>query len=252
MKLGWSKVISAFSLLLALGCESTGVGNPFRQTSLEMVSSDSVEPDAVDPAAGLPDGALEHAVLVVGRLELEPCEASGSTEVVHGPFVVDLVTGEMEPRIDPIATPEGGFCSMAAFLAPAERPASLLGRSIFLSGQREDGVKFLVYAEANIVLRVLAREGESFGATDGERLFWAFRPRRWLERAEVDGALVDSDSGGQRFVIVDANRHPLLYEALLLRIGGRSGLYRDLNESGVLDVGELTDGWVGIGLGTVE
>jgi hypothetical protein len=245
-----SSLTSGLALQL-VACESTGVGNPYRETSLELVATDSAEPDAEDPDAGLDEGALEHAILVVAGLEFEPCDPGLEKVRLEGPYIVDLVAGQVEPRLPLIPTPIGGFCALAAPLAPAERPASLAGRSIFLSGHRSDGVPFLVYAAANITVRVQARDGQAWGYDDAHPLLWAFRPRRWLELDEANQAEPD-ETDGQRAVVIDSNRHPLLYLAILTRIGGRSDMYRDLNQNGRVDTAELENAWVGSGLGTTE
>jgi hypothetical protein len=245
--------IALFSVVSALSsCTSTGVGNPFRETSFEFVASESPEPAAVDPEAGLAEGALDHALVVIAQLALAPCDESLANVVVGGPFVVDLVSGDGAPELSPVPTPEGGFCALEAPLTPARRPAAIAGRSIFLSGQRSDGVPFLIYAAAELTLRVEARAGEAWGEADGDALLWAFRPRRWLEQSEVDSAEINAQDGGLDVVIVDSNRHPLLYSAILTRIGGRSGMYRDLNKNRRVDLSELENAWVGIGLGTTE
>jgi hypothetical protein len=232
-------------------CESTGVGNPYRETSFEIVATESPEPDAEDPNSGLAVDALEHAILVVAQFEFEPCDSNFDTVAVDGPFVVDLMAAKVEPKLPPVATPPGGFCALAAPLAPAKRPASLAGRSIFLSGRRADGAPFLVYVSADITLRAEARDGQAWGYDDPHPLLWAFRPQRWLEQSEADEAELE-DAEGQRAVVIDADRHPLLYLAILARIGGRSDIYRDLNDNSKLDSTELDNGWVGRGLGTTE
>lgn len=241
------------ALLLTLsGCTSTGVGNPYRETTFDLVSLDTSEPDATDPDAGLAEGALEHAVLSIGRLELSPCDGSASQTTVEGPIVVDLITGEVAPKLPPIPTPEGGFCSLSAPLAPARRPPGVAGRSIFLSGQRSDGVRFLIYAAAEITLRVEARDGQAWGEVDGDALLWAFRPHRWVKQAEADSAEINAQEGELGVVVIDSSRHPLLYLAVLARIGASSGVYRDLNKNGQIDRTELDRAWVGVGLGTTE
>jgi hypothetical protein len=52
---------------------------------------------------------------------------------------------------------------------------------------------------------------------------------------ELDKASTSPTDGGVPAVVIDADRHPVLYAALRRRIAGRSTLYLDKNHDGKLD-----------------
>lgn len=244
-------LLLAASCGASAGCTSTGVGNPApKQMTLELSMDEEPEPEATSPDMALPHGSVERAVLVLGEVRLEPCDPSLDPVVSQGPFVVDLIAGTSTPSLPVVDAPEGGFCSLAAPLAPAKRPASLTGRSLFFSGKRADGTPFLLFASASATLRVEARGDGAWARDDSEALLWAFRPRRWLDAMELDTAETDMAQPG--LIVIDANRHPLLYVAILSRLAGRSSLHSDINEDGVLQDDERSNAWVGIGLGTTD
>jgi hypothetical protein len=154
---------------------------------------------------------------------------------VPGPFVLDLVRRETSPAVPPVVPPAGGFCGIDAPLAPATAPAALAGRSLFFDGVRADGTLFLVYADMQATLQLRAPAGVSWNSTQTPTLLWAFRPRRWLNRKEVDEADSMPWDGGARAIVIDVDRHPVLYGAIRNRLAGRSTLYGDLNSNGSID-----------------
>lgn len=244
------------------GQSSTGVGNPSASFSLS-IFNDEEEADGVGGAqnaagapgdanagatsdAGAPSapvedvplarGQIRKALLSFGELRFRACNADDY--VVTEPIVVDLIEKRTNPPLPEIPDVEGGYCGIEAKLAPARREANLVGRSLFFSGTRADGTRFLLYADVQATLRLRA---PSVTPMSGKtpNLIWAMRPRRWLNKAEVDSA--DSELfDGERTVVIDVDRHPLLYAAIRTRLAGRSALYPDLNDNGVLDADERT------------
>jgi len=195
----------------------------------------------------LPQGSIDHAILVLRELTWVPCDPSKDELQMTGPFTVDLVTQSTDPPLPPVTPPEGGFCRLRAPLAPANDSAALAGRSIFFSGVRADGTRFVVYANMIATLR-LRNHGEAiWDGSDTPRYLWAMRPHRWLARSELQGldtVAWDDD----RAIVIDVDRHPLLYWAIRRRLAGRSTLYADLNENGQIDPDERTGrGLVGDG-----
>jgi hypothetical protein len=240
-----------FASLVALACNSTGVGNPapVETLSLGLVSDSEPEPDATDPDDQIAAKALQHAVLVFGELCWLPCSSEEDAVVVPGPMVVDLVEGSVEPRLPNVPVPPGGFCGLDAPLTPAMAPAALTGRSIFFSGERSDGTLFLLYANMALTVRVRARPGVVWDAGTAPALLWAFRPRRWLSESQLDIEESAPLGRARRVIAIDIDRHQLLYAAIHRHIGERSSLYADLNDTGRLDDGEREeDNWLGQGL----
>jgi hypothetical protein len=248
-----SRYLGLVSLLSLAGCESTGVGNPGPQTiELALAVDDSPEPEAADPDQTLPVGSLERALLVLGSLRWVPCDSNQPAVVDEGPFVVDLVAGNVAPAFAPVEVPAGGFCGLDAPLQPLEEPASLAGRSLIVVGQRTDGIRFLIFASPEATLHLETRDGAWTG-TQNPYVIWAVRPRRWLAPSELDGVDPVTLVDGSQVVAIDADRHPLLFAALLSRLAGRSSLYDDANGNGRLDGTERSDAaWLGSGLDTVD
>jgi hypothetical protein len=250
----------------ALACSSTGVGNPVTGTlSLAIVSDDedgpaaepapavlndaaasALAPDGSAPVEPLPRGSLQRAVLVLGSVRWLPCDASAEVVTQSGPFMVDLIAGETRPALPELRVPEGGLCGFDAPLAPG-RSAELLGRSLLFSGVRMDGVRFVLFANMRATLRVRPASGEVWGdAADHQALLWAMRPRHWAAAQELQNEDV-SDAGGQRTLVIDADRHPLLWALIRARLASQSGMFLDRDGNGVLDAGERSAGEVGTG-----
>jgi hypothetical protein len=246
----WAALLAAIALL---ACNSTGVGNPAPELALALTSDPEPEPDASDPEQELAPRAVSHAVLVFAELRWLPCSSENEAVVVPGPMLVDLVTGRVEPPPPSVLVPEGGFCGIDAPLTPAQSPAALTGRSVFFSGERDDGTLFLLYANMVGTVRIRARTGVVWDTDTAPALLWAFRPLRWLDRSELDAEASAPLVQNRRVIAIDVNRHELLYEAIRNNIGGRSSLYGDRNANGRLDPDERADhNWLGEGLAGLD
>lgn len=256
-----SKCVAAALALAACGpsgTSSTGVGNPSVSFSLSIVN-DADEPELAggqsnagapgnsdaeasagasvsEPELPLARGQVQNAWLSLGAIEFLPCDSSLQGPKLPGPFVVDLLGQRTMPELPPIPEVEGGYCGIDAPLAPAQRQGTLLGRSLFFDGVRADGTRFLLYANMRAVLRLRAKYARPL-TTETPNLLWGLRPRRWLSTAEVDTAESDLFDGA-RTVVIDADRHPLLYRKIRARLAGRSALYPDRNENRVIDTDE--------------
>jgi hypothetical protein len=241
-------------LLLLCACNSTGVGNPpapAASVKLSVVRDDELEPglDAEggagsggapgsEPEASLPRASIQKAIVVLGALRFLPCDPADGVTELSGPFVVDLVSGATFPEIPSVEVPASGFCGLDAPLAPARAPASLLGRSLLFHGTRVDETPFLVAADMRATLRLRAPDGVSWGGPAGEErmLFWAMRPRRWLSPPELDGLEATELEDGSRAIVIDVNRHPLLFLLLRMRLATRSTVHEDVNRDGTFGV----------------
>jgi hypothetical protein len=267
---GWLAAL----LPLAFACSSTGVGNPGPAStgtlSLAIVSDDELEdaqplqpvalaatgadagaalPGSTDPQGliePLPRGSLQRAVLVLGSVRWIPCDAAGEVITQSGPFIVDLLAGETRPALPTFAVPQGGLCGFEAPLAPARTSAEIVGRSLWFSGVRADGVRFVLFANMRATLRVRAPRGQAWGGGDDESLLWAMRPRRWAAAKELADAET-SGTGGPRTLVIDADRHPLLFALIRARLASQSGMFFDRDRDGALDAAERSEGEVGTG-----
>ncbi len=255
---GW---LGPWLLALGLGCGSTGVGNPGETgtLSLAIVSDDddtALESSASSPATDasdataavvpLPRGALERAVLVFGSIRWLPCDVAEPVITQSGPFLVDLVAGTTRPELPAFEVPAGGVCGFDAPLAPARDSAEFLGRSLLFSGTRADGVRFILFADLHATLRVRAPRGQAWSGKDEHELLWAMRPRRWAAAQELDNEAA-SDADGARTLVIDADRHPLLFALIRARLAAQSAMFFDRDHNGVLDAGDRSNGDVGTG-----
>lgn len=222
----------------APGCALAGAGGDGDgdQGSLAVAGAAGADGGAVLDD-DLPRASVEHAKLALGYVKWRPCDPALADDapVVTGPFVVDLVQHTTTPPIPSVPELPGGFCGFDAPLAAVDGPADLAGRSLFFDGVRSDGTFFLVYADVRATLRVRRRAGVVWSARDTPAVLWALRPRRWLSRAALDAASTTPWDGGRLAVVIDADRHPLLLDALRRRLAGKSTLFRDLNQNHELD-----------------
>ena len=241
-----SRFVVVGAWLLALGClgagagcDSTGVGNP-GQVDLA-VSADPVE----EPTPGVDGGvvdpvkpALLNAVVVVDEIRLVPCPGQGATPVVFpGPLAIDLVAGTVYPARPAPRRARGAYCGLEAPLGEARRPAEIAGASVFFKARRRDGVEVLLFASVRGTLRVVGRGAAMTVPDDGARWVWGMRPAQWVMGSEVD-TLTPVLVNGRPIVVIDADRLPLLFEAIRARLGGVSALFLDEDGDGRLDVEE--------------
>jgi hypothetical protein len=241
----------------AVGCSSTGVGNPpvASTTQSLLVSNDpEAEPDATDAGEQLAAADLRHAVLVFGELRYLACDSINDNDgIVAGPFIVDLANNRTEPAIPAVAWPNAGFCGIDATLAPATAPASIAGRSLFFSGLRSDGTLFLLFANISGTLRVRPLTGVTWKPDPDHGWIWALRPRRWLLPSELDSSDTAPFDDIGNIIAIDADRHPALYSLIRARLARRSTLHVDSNDNHRLDPDErLGDAFIGEGLDVID
>jgi hypothetical protein len=265
---GWLRALAGSLALGAVGCSSTGVGNPgvpvAGTLSLAIVADDDGDSErlanagdagaSADAGAGaaiassdaLPGSAITRATLVIGSLRWLPCDTSRAPVVQSGPFIVDLLAGTTEPPVPAVSEVAGGFCGFDAPLAPARVSAELAGRSLVFAGTRADGVGFLLFANVRAVLRVRPERGQVWGVpSDSAPLLWALRPRRWAGQSELAAAEPDENPGALPSIVIDVDRHPLLFALIRARLATESGVFRDTNDNGVLDADERARGALG-------
>jgi len=240
------------SLSSLLGCNSTGVGNPGAMT-VTVINDLTAEPQATGDAEQLADSQLRHAVLAFSELRFMPCDPADAEVVVPGPFVIDLVSGKNEPAaLPPVAIAPHGFCGLDAPLTTAAPYASLLGRSVLFSGVRSDGTLFILYAAMQGTLRMIPEPGVVWNESNASSVIWALRPKRWVLPAELDSETTDPLGTALRIVVIDIERHPLLFAAIRNRIGARATLHTDLDRNGKLDDRERTDALIGEGAPSLD
>jgi len=186
-------------------------------------------------------------VLVLGSVRWIPCAAAAEVVTQSGPFLVDLLSGVTRPPLPSLRVPPGGMCGFEAPLAPARDSAELLGRSLLFSGERADGVRFVLFANMRATLRVRATRGQAWAGDGDLALLWALRPRRWAAAQELANE-TPSDSAGQRTLVIDADRHPLLFALIRARLASQSGMFLDQDGNGVLDAADRSGGEVGTGM----
>ena len=235
----------------AVGCNSTGVGNPGNMT-VTVRNDLNPEPQATGSTEQLTNSQVRHVVLAFAKLRFIPCDTTDGDVVIPGPVVVDLVTSNVEPALPSVPIPPGGFCGLDAPLTTAARDASMQGRSILFSGLRSDGTLFILYAAMAGTIHMRPEPGLIWDESNASSIIWALRPLRWLAPAELDAETSDPLGAVLRVVVIDVDRHPVLYNAIRSRIGARSTLHTDLNRNGVLDPIERTSALIGEGLPSLD
>jgi len=239
----------ALALPLACACGSTGVGNPVTGTLSLAIVSDDADGDASADATALeplPRGALKRALIVFGSVSWLPCDPDLDPVTQSGPFIVDLLAGETRPALPAVALALGGFCGFDAVLAPARDAADVAGRSLLFTGERADGVRFILFADLRATLRVRAADGDAWGRpSDEQTLLWGMRPRRWASPQELADEQPSESTGGTRTLVIDADRHPLLFALIRARLASQSGLFFDADRNGALDAAERSAGAIG-------
>ena len=245
--------VALIMMLAAPGCTSTGVGNPGDKMTVTVVNDLTAEPQATDPGVQLAVAQVRHAVLAFGELRFVPCDLNDGDVVVPGPIVVNLVTSKVEPALPTIAFPPGGFCGLDAPLTTAAPSAAMQGRSIFFSGLRDDGTLFLLYADMPGTLHMRPDPADVvWDASNASSMIWALRPRRWLAPAELDAEPTDPLGTVLRIIVIDVNRHPVLFDLIRSRIGARSTLHTDFNGDHLLDDNDRVNGLIGEGLPSLD
>ncbi len=202
------------------------------------VNAGGANADAPTEDAALPRAAIHDAILVIGEVRFLPCDASDEGSIAEGPFLVDLLRGGTLPQIPVVSVPTGGFCGLDAPLAPARPPSRLVGRSVYFGGERADGTPFRFYANVQATLRVRARAGVTWTGVEGpaRSVFWALRPRQWLEPGELNALEASLLVDGTNTETIDLERHPALLGTIRSRLAGRSTLYADANDDKVFGV----------------
>ena len=206
-----------------------------------LVGAGGANTDAPSDDAVLPRATIHNAILVIGAVRFLPCDTSDDGSVAIGPFLVDLLHGGTAPEIPAVSVPAGGFCGLDAPLAPAQAPSRLVGRSVYFDGQRVDGTPFRFYANVQATLRVRARAGVTWnGAPEGamRSVFWALRPRQWLEPGELNALEATLLGDGTDVAAIDVERHPALLRLVRSRLAGRSTLYADANDDRAFDLAD--------------
>lgn len=230
-------LFAAAAAVAAFGCNSTGVGNPGAELTVTVQNDLQPEPQAADTAQLAP-AQVRHVVLAFSELRFIPCDSSVGNVVAPGPFVVDLVTNEVNPEFPSVPLPPGGFCGLDAPLTTLGGDASMFGNSILFSGVRTDGTPFILYAAMPGTLRMRPVAGvAAWDENNASSVIWAIRPLRWLAPQELD-AESPQPFGNMQIIVIDMNRHPLLYNVIRSRIGARTTLHTDLNGDHKLDDNE--------------
>jgi hypothetical protein len=77
-------------------------------------------------------------------------------------------------------------------------------------------------------------------------VLWGMRPGGWAAGLELLNVSA-SDAGGPRTLVIDADRHPLLWALIRARLASQSGMFLDRDGNGVLDAADRSAGEVGTG-----
>ena len=119
---------------------------------------------------------------------------------------------------------------------------------MFFSGVRADGTPFLLFANMRATLRVRAVSLAGWGTPETPAILWAMRPRRWAAQMDLGAAEPAVWAGGRRrSIVIDANRHSLLFALIRSRLASESAIFRDGDTIGALDESDRAEGELGTG-----
>mgnify|MGYP006188996587 CR=1 FL=1 len=219
----------AAALLLG-GCVGTDVGNPpddrRKVATLSFQTYDAETEVVADPGAlTLSDGSqIEHAWLVIESASLVSCDKR-TEQTVHGPFVVEVVTGAIGPRPIVFEDVDDTFCDVRVQLEvakslPQSAPSHLVGRTVFVAGHTADDVPYTV---ASDLPRTLSWHGDGL-VIDAEenRFVTTFVPTRWLD--DIDTRSNSSDNAP-----VDLSRDSAAVSRFLANLLKSSRIVKDAN-----------------------
>lgn len=187
-------------LLGALAGCITETGNPEFESRREL-SAQARTSDPAEVSLGGSDGAgvtIDSASVTMKEVRLEAaerCDEGGAAEgEIEGPWTVDLLG--VDDAL-PIELPDEGYCRLRLRLDPADG-GPFDDRSIVISGQRSDGVRFQIESRRNEELEIRSR-GEPFRLDpEGSGLLIGFDVASWLgdvgiASLEGDPILVSDD-----------------------------------------------------------
>ena len=246
----WRRWLAA-SATVAAGCTGTEVGNPVEETPLALLarSSDAAvvsrgNGDAGD--SGAPSGATLDALWVVlGDLRFvtdADCASDRDTRItVRGPVVAELSSGPEELHA---VLANGPYCRVRVpldrlnpALVDAGTPEALDGHSVLFEGRRADGTPFRILSRDKRELELRTRS-EPFTLERTERaMILSFDVAAWLDGVDLDGAA--PNASGE--VVIDETVDRTRLAAFEENLGTSLRLYRDLDEDGDLDPGELAE-----------
>lgn len=225
------RLLVACLLVFASGaCAPTETGNPSIRATLRLVGRSS-DPSVVAPGSSRGGIGVLELWISLDRATLRSC--NGEEHSVDGRLAADLVTGEHE-----LSVPTGTFCNLDLDLAPSADqvdPEVLAGRSAVTSGERSDGVPFVLATETPLQIALAA--DSSFVIEQDELLFLSFDLAVWLNGVDLDSAAPGADGT----ITIDEASNPTLLDHFVAQAPAAASLEYDADHDHVLDPEEIAD-----------
>jgi hypothetical protein len=241
MKHAILSILIAASLAL-FSCVGTDVGNPAEDEKAEVELHFSGYEETRAGALVLDDGTrLDEAWLGLGSFRFQAasdCDGEAPFDAA-GPVAVDLLADD--PSYDaPLFTKpvtqycklDVGFAPLSADRLPAGAPAGLEGRSLYVEGERADGVSFRIEVASDRPFK-LNGAAENFELVEGEQiLIVGFALDEWISGDRLD-AIDDEEP-----IVINAESNAELLGPILASVKRSARLFRDKNENRRLDPDE--------------
>lgn len=238
--------LSAVLALASIACVGTDVGNPQTDGGIPGV-------DAPPPVLLSLDFALHNqqampvrgAWLAVERIRLRSASAcEGEPRVdLEGPIVVDLLAAGPPASLSGLQVPAEGYCRFEvkwnAFSSglPAGTPPALVGATIAIEGDRDDGTPFLLRSARDDAMRLDAVNGAFTIGEATHALFVGLDVTRLFAGVDLDTATVAGDGT----IYIDGDNNPDLLDIFDDNLRAAAELFDDDDGDGELAAGEAGD-----------
>ncbi|MDX9720162.1 MAG: hypothetical protein RBU37_05415 [Myxococcota bacterium] len=226
--------VAGFLMLsvVLLSCAGTDVGNPqSRELSVEFIGFDESAPNALTFDSGLVISELWLSLSALRLRDAALCEEEGDF-YLHGPFLVELVSGREFPPLSTRLELQS-LCRISLDFALyagsiPEAPDAMRDHSILIRGSSADGQAFEIALSRNEVVHLRNTTGLVSLLPQNDHLLISFALNEWFQAGELDVEAFDSSNAAAT--------------AKLWTVIKRSiRLYRDSVPDGLLQDSELLD-----------
>lgn len=233
-----------FTFVLALavlsGCAGTEIGNPQTDQTTNVQFEFAPLPVAANALTLASGIEVDRAWLAVEEIRFRPDEAcldidetSPLEEDYIGPqasFSIDVVTGELDPPLEPFGVPAQAYCRFELEL-DSESSDDLEPYSIIIEGTLADGRPFEILIEEDAELEL---RGDFTLSPGDATLFLAFDLESWLIPEQFQD--LEEDADGVVRVSSNSDEAEDVADAIFDAIDRSLTLFRDLNANGVIDL----------------
>ena len=225
--------------LAATGCSGTDVGNPSVDVRAALVAVDFPEEGASEP--GSARATIQQAWISVDRIRMRPasnCDGGAELEL-QGPFALDLFAEDQAEELRGLELSATDYCRFEFRWAPEDDPISgapeeLIGASLFLAGEKQDGTAFVVRSTRNDELRLRAVDNDFTIDQSTTHLFLTFTGTELFSNVSFAEAEVDDDG----VVRIEPGSNEELLDAFEASLEDTVRLFEDADSDGRLSDSE--------------